>query len=496
MMLCVHIPEFPAQALLRLRPELARSPVAVLAGDPPHETVASINRRALRLGVEHGMTKTELDSFPNLTILRRSATEERSASLALLHAAGAFTPRVERQAGTGASWAMVLDMTGTDRLSGPISEAIQGIARSIRALRLSAHLAASANHHTAVSIAPMARRSPIVVPPGQEAHYLAPLPIGVLALTPPQMEAFALWGISTLGELAALPEVDLIVRLGQTGKRLRLLARGEHSHHMTPEELPFALEEFVELDAPVDVLESLLFVVSPMLGQLIARAQNHTLALASVTVRLGLDGGSEHIRTLKPALPVSDRDLLLKLLHLDLQAHPPQAGVLTIALSAEPGACSRVQLGLFSPHLPEPMRLDITLARIAALVGEDRVGRARLLDTHKPESFRMERFLVPAKPRLHEPRATPTIALRRCRPPAALAMRSEGERLRTFSLRGVLYTVEKAYGPWRRSGDWWSSEIWSAEEWDIEARSNEVTMLCLISHDLLRHQWQLEALYD
>ena len=75
---------------------------------------------------------------------------------------------------------------------------------------------------------------------------------------------------------------------------MRLLARGEHPHLMVPEEPVFTLEEFVAFDAPVELMESLLFVLGPMLDQLLARAQYRSFALASVKVRLGLDGGDEH----------------------------------------------------------------------------------------------------------------------------------------------------------------------------------------------------------
>lgn len=45
---CVHVPEFPVQALLRLRPELARAPVVVIAGDPPLEQVGVFSARELQ----------------------------------------------------------------------------------------------------------------------------------------------------------------------------------------------------------------------------------------------------------------------------------------------------------------------------------------------------------------------------------------------------------------------------------------------------------------
>ncbi len=58
----------------------------------------------------------------------------------------------------------------------------------------------------------------------------------------------------------------------------------------------------------MELLESLLFVLGPMLDQLLLRAQDRSFALASVTVGLALEGGGEHQRTLKPALPVLERD--------------------------------------------------------------------------------------------------------------------------------------------------------------------------------------------
>ena len=69
---CAYVPEFPAQALLRLRPALSHSAVAVIAGDPPLEQVCSANARALRLGVAQGMTRAELETFSDLTVIRRA----------------------------------------------------------------------------------------------------------------------------------------------------------------------------------------------------------------------------------------------------------------------------------------------------------------------------------------------------------------------------------------------------------------------------------------
>ena len=60
--------------------------------------------------------------------------------------------------------------------------------------------------------------------------------------------------------------------------------------------------------------------------------------------------------------------------------------------------------------------------------------------------------------------------------------------------------MQEAYGPWRKSGEWWSSGVWTHEEWDVRAAAHNAeaseTLLCVIAHDLLSHHWRLEALYD
>lgn len=503
---CLYVPEFPAQALLRLRPEQANTPVVVLKGEPPLQEVCSINTHALRLGVAHGMTRAELTPFEGITLLRRSEPEERSARMALLEAVGQLTPRAEIQSATGSSaFILVLDMTGTRRIFGPVPQIISRVAHMANALHFFVQLAASENLHAAVCLAPSARKAPRMVPAGHEAEHLQQLTLAALSLNPQQADALSLWGLHTFGDLARIPEEELVIRLGQPGKRLRLLARGECPHLMVPEEPVFALEEFLAFDAPIEILDSLLFILGPMLDQLIARAGSRALALASVTVKLGLEqsseleGSAEHERTVRPALPVDQRDVLLKLLHLDLQAHPPAAGVVYLRVIAEPGARSKVQTGLFSPQMPEPMRLDVTLARIAALVGEERVGRAALLDTHTPDGFRMERFVVPdaTRAKTKERAAKLKATLRRCRPPLRITLQREGDRPAAFSLQGKRYVVQQAYGPWRKSGAWWSAELWSHEEWDVHATCAPDTKLnCVLSHDLLHKHWQLEGMYD
>ncbi len=546
LLFCLQVPEFAAQALVRLRPALHHTAVVVLEGEPPQERSCAVTLGARKLGVRHGMTRTEVESFPHVTILRRCPAEEASTAAALLEMATTFTPSTE-ELPRSAAFTLALNMSGCDRFFGTPQAIGHKLLRAARDLGLTARVAASTNLHTAACLLRAPGAGVLIVPPGQERAHLQSIPLAALDIPDELAETFTAWGLRTAGELAALPDEEVITRLGQAGHRLLQLARGERPHLLVPLEPTFALKEHLAFDAPVDNLESLLFVLGPMLDQLILRARTRALLLASITITLHLERPEDvtdkdlsssptlpltatpqqvqltmrdgqdalttptHQRTLKPALPLDDKTLLLKLLQLDLQAHPAPAAILAITLQAEPGPRPGVQSGLFSPQLPDPLRLEVTVARIRALVGEDRVGRAVLTDTHGPEAFHMDRLSFNEAMDRRSKRLQPVmsnntprtgVALRRLRPPRAVEACYNHGRLTAFTVNEaegprLRYTVQKALGPWRTSGHWWSAATWSREEWDIEAKAADgQSLLCLLIHDLLKTQWQMEAVYD
>jgi len=485
------------QALLRLRPELHSKVCVVMEGEPPLQQVCSLNTRAQLLGMEHGMTRVEVDTFSQPTVLSRSLQSEAATKDILLECTGAFSPRIEDRS-EDTALLLGIDIAGTVNLFGPPEMLARDLFKRVSSLGISAQVTVSNNFHAAACLAKGMQRARFqVISPGEEAMSLAPLPIAVLDLTETQAETFGLWGIHTLGMLAALPEKELIARMGQDGKRLRQLARGALPHLFQPVEQDFALEERMDLDTPVELLDSLMFVVGVMLDQLILRTKARILALASVTITLSLEGGASHSRTVRPALPTTDKQLWIKLLHLDLEAHPPQASILAVALHAEPGNTSKVQSGLFSAQLPEATRLDVTLARISAIVGEGNVGSAVLEDTHAQEGFRMEAFTVPSGSPDVTVSSQQRASLRQLRPPETISVRLQGSRPALFSFRKERYAVEHAYGPWLAEGDWWNQTLWGFEQWDLVARAEDGSLLCCcMMRDLLHDQWQMAALYD
>jgi protein ImuB len=346
-----------------------------------------------------------------------------------------------------------------------------------------------------------------VVASGEEACRLASLPLAVLELEPEQEETFDSWGIRTLGALAALPQKALIARVGQIGFRLQALSRGEYETLLVPAEaaVDSVLNESTELEHPVDLLEPLLFLLSRMLEQILARAGERALAIAGVETRLKLQGaaGKEHRRVVRPALPESNHATLLKLIQLDLEMHPPHAAVVALHMQGQPARPQTVQHGLFAPQTPEAGRLEVLLARLRKLVGEDRVGAAELLDSHRPDAFRMAAFVSDSQTAQGAGNGGRTSALRILRPPRAVRVEMQQARMVALSLDGRKLRVDRAAGPWKASGAWWTHTEWCREEWDVTLAATVSADIakaehlhCRVAFDPGARCWYLTGIYD
>ena len=500
--LCLHVRDFPVQAEVRVHSELRGHAVAILDGVPPLETVFSLNGPARRLGLRLEMSRVQAKSFDGISLRARVRAQEDSAFHVLMQCAERFSPRIEvlaSPADSVSAAALVLDIAACERLFGTSKQIAMALRRTAEAAGFEASAATSSNVYAAV-VAARGFSGITIVPTGYEADVLAPLSLTVLELEPEQRETFASWGIRTLGQLAGLPQKALIARVGEVGRRLQALSRGDYDHLLTPVE-PAAdavLSESTELEHPVDLLEPLLFLISRMLEQIVRRAAAHALAIAQVETKLVLDGPirREHRRIVRPALPEWSYQTLLKLVQLDLELHPPEAAVIALHLVAQPARSQTVQHGLFTPQTPEAGRLEILLARLRKLVGEDRVGAAELLDSHCPEAFRMAPF-VPGTNHTSPTSVTqpcPSV-LRILRPPRAIRVEMSIARLAAFFLEGQKFIVRKDSGPWKANGAWWTYPDWSREEWDV-ALGGQDKKCCRVARDPASNCWYLIGIYD
>ena len=490
----VHASDFPAQAMLRLRPDLQSLPVVVLDGAPPQERVCSLNLHARKRGVVPGMTRLEVEELTGVHILSRSCETESAARTVFLECVSQFSPRIEETFTTNAC-AFVLDISGTDLLFGPPEKLAHSLRDAIVSAGFRTSISTSANFDTARIKAEFSRGITII-PGGEEFSALAQIPISALRLDLDQYETFAIWGIRTLGQIAVLPREELISRLGQQAMEWLALSHGEAEHTFQPLEETFQLQEHIEFETHIEQLDSLLFIGANMINALVTRAAGRALSLTMLSIEMSLEGSRQYKRAIRPAVPSSDRKFLLKLMQLELAAHPPQAAVVSLTLTAEAGQSSKVQLGLFTPQMPEPSRLDVTLARLKAIVGTDRVGSPVLKNTHRSGYFEMQEFVI--SDQASTPLETNTrAALRRMRPPHPLRVQMQSQMPVAFRDGADRYEVVAAYGPWQSSGSWWSVDQWDLEEWDVMTTNTLGQSIgCIIVHDHLNDRWLLDAVYD
>src|ERR1700730_19095471 len=165
-----------AHALLRLRPGLRTRTCVVMEGEPPLQSMCSCNAKARTLGVIHGMTRVEIDTFPSVTVLPRSYAEESAAKAALLECAGTFSPRVEDRSIDNA-FVCVVDIAGTEKLFGSPGILAKTLLERVKALGVAACVAVSSNFHAAMCLARSvsSRNQTIVIPHGEESTALASL---------------------------------------------------------------------------------------------------------------------------------------------------------------------------------------------------------------------------------------------------------------------------------------------------------------------------------
>jgi protein ImuB len=228
-----------------------------------------------------------------------------------------------------------------------------------------------------------------------------------------------------------------------------------------------------------------------------------------------LDEKKTYERCFTLPVPTLDSKMLLKLLRLYLQSDPPTAPIVRIFVAAEPAPPRGIQKGLFLPSTPDPEKLELTITRLANLVGDSHVGSPRVIDSHRPDAFEMSRF-IPSRggPEIREKTmriSEPVTAFRVFRPaPRAKVTLRNGLPVRV-SFSNMHGEVAAASGPWRTSGEWWREDAWHREEWDIDVRRSSISSantieksppaepqrgLYRIYYDTIRQAWFVAGMYD
>jgi len=511
---CVMVEYFSAAAVERCDPALRERPLAILkprvdrppveregapaverAGGPSAKIMTTVeaNAMAREHGVRPGMTETEARARCPALVTRPWVEEHVAAARhALLEAALAVSPRIE-DGGAGLAY---IDTVGLERLIGDPATIGRRLVHQVRAIGLIPRIGLAASRTAAQIAAATGSGSVTVIPPGHERAMLAKVSIATLDLAPDLAATLGRWGVRTLGELAALPREGLTARLGPPGLHAHDLALGLDRDPFRPWTPPLFWEEAQGLEWEIDSLGVLAGVLETVLERLCRRLAAASLVADSLEIRLSLASGGHHARAVALAYPMSEVKSMTTLAVLDLEAHPPPAAVTRVTISAHPIRTQAGQGGLWQPPAPAPRDLITVLARLAALVGADKLGSPVLVDSHRSDAFTMLAFSPPSDTATGDRRRDGVsldsgrrLALRRLRPPRGVQVEIAGERPVRMDTRPVMASA----GPWRGSGDWWDLQAWARDEWDVVLADGA---LCRLFRDRLAGRWYLDGFYD
>jgi DNA polymerase-4 len=228
----------------------------------------------------------------------------------------------------------------------------------------------------------------VVVPPGQEAAFLAPLPVSRLwGVGPRARQALADYGVTTIGQLAAVPEGTLRRRFGTHGAELRLRAQGVDPSRVVPTHAPKSVGHEITFDHDVTDPARLDATLLDLAESVASRLRKHHLAAGAVQLKLRYEGFDTITRQASLGHQVRESEPIYELgVRLLRKALSAERAVRLIGLTAI-NLSDAQQLTLFDgPERND--RITQSIDAVRQRFGSSAITRARLIghrDRRRPD---------------------------------------------------------------------------------------------------------------
>ncbi|MET0406535.1 MAG: DNA polymerase Y family protein [Cystobacter sp.] len=498
----LHFPRFPVQRRVIEQPELTGKPFVLVEEARGQQRVACASTSALKAGVRQGMTLTAATALePGLQHFAYRPEEERRALVALGEMLMGLAPGFQLSAPDG----MWLDAGAAHLAQGEGGLCAKVLAQCAE-LGWRGRVVVASEMFTPRALARHGEKRLSVVPDGEEARALAPLPLS--ALEGPEQAAFMALGLSTLGEVAALPVGAVTARGGAAGMRAHARCRGGDETPFVTEVLEEVLEEQLTLEWPAESLEPLQFALKTVMDRLCGRLGGRRRAAVRLLLTLKLDPSGQALVPLTLARPTAQGKLLLDLTRhrlSDVRLEGPVAG---LVLRVEEDCEDRGQQLSLGDAPEGDAALEVVLSRLATALGEDALFMAALEDSHRPEAgYSSRAFRPPQVARGLEGELLQSVAaaeaipeVSRERPsrmlssptPIDVEMTAGGELL-AAKVGGRRRRVVAWMGPERLSGDWWDARPYSRDYYRVHL---EGLGQAWVFRDARDSRFYLQGLFD
>ncbi len=497
---CVWVPAFRLAVARLTQPGVDLDAPLVLADRIERGRVVDCTLTAAACGVRPGMTLVQAQA---VAVEARTVFDDPAADARVwaevLEALDAASPIVE-DGGLGRAF---VEMHG---IAGDSAGWLAAVRGALAGFDFPVRLGFGPNRFVAHAAT---WRGDNLVCAGDPAEFLAPLPIELAldasipsraAARATMRERLRLLGVTTLGELAALPHGPFVRRFGIEAARWHDLARGIDDRPLEPRRRALRVDRALYGEGEASSQEQVLFALRTLVGWVVDDLSAAGKRAGRLVLQLECEDGETREVSTRVAQPTALPTTLFELLRARLEGVVLTAPVTGLRLAAEELASGGVALSLFAASDPDPDAIGVVLARLDAALGEGKALRARVVDGPRVERrFTLEPFTVEAlatKGPQPEPAPLPaaaTLQLRLVEPRPVDVRAIDGAP--RFVGSPPQPVVEFA-GPWRIEENWWTRATGEGaplarDEYDV----------CLDDGALLRiardgTAWSVRGVYD
>ncbi len=446
-------------------PALNLVPMVLAEQIGQRQVIAAACPAAMTLGLTPGMAVTQARALiPDLDI--RPA--DRAADIALLadlalHAVRHWTPTAA-VSGSDGLW---LDLSGVAHLHGGEARFCQRLVRFCRRFGLTARVTVASTPGAAHALARFGRDAILLVPGGQEAQAIAPLPPAALRLTPEATAAAGRFGLDRIADLLPLPRGPLARRLGMASVRRLDEALGrvpEPIVPVVPQETPIARLRLLE---PIGTAEAIEQVIGDLLTDLIRQLVERGRGVRALILTLERIDGSEQHLSIGTARATRDTGHLARLFHLRIDRVDPGDGIEAMRLAAphtDPLGAIALATSLAGDDAPPDVA--VLVDQIAGRVGEEALFTTAPVESDVPERA-VRRWSPLAAPTGWPSWKRPVRLLSRPEPLVGVLALVPDAPPRRFTWRGKVHAVVAGDGPERIHGEWWrrDGEVWAVRDY-------------------------------
>ena len=367
-------------------PSLAGRPVIVGGRRDERGVVSAASYEARRHGVHSAMPlRTAARLCPHGAFVPPRPERYRELSARVMAIFASVTPLVEPISLDEA----FLDVSGSTTAFGTGEEIARRLKEHVKTdvgLTLSVGVA---SNKLCAKVASAAGKPDglVVVPPGGEAEFLAPLPVDRLWGVGPRAErALREWGVRTVGELAAQPAATLRRRFGAVGEHLGERARGIDSSAVEPLNAAKSIGHEHTFERDVTARRELEGTLLELADSVAARLRDAGIFAGAVQLKLRFEGFETITRQTTLSRHAAEAEPLYRAALALLDAVPEDGRAVRLigvtAMSLRP----EQQLTLFE-GTGEAERIARSVDAVRARFGDRAITRARLLDGRRHRRF-------------------------------------------------------------------------------------------------------------